>query len=211
MAVSEQKIASSEGDNNSSFDLKHQHIIDASAKLFVRQGYHKTTVRQIASESGITVGTLYHYFRSKEDILKLILEKTSISTNRIARETEEILSRFGPTEALRVAIANYFAGVSRGQDQTLFWYQDTRALSKAQSQILLGGETLLAEIFNRVLVAGIKTGEFKDHDTVLMSHNIIVLGDMWAFRRWFLRSHCTFEQYLQEQADFLLSAILKDG
>lgn len=44
-------------------------ILDVSRKLFIQQGYSATTIRQILTETGITTGTLYHFFRDKEDIL----------------------------------------------------------------------------------------------------------------------------------------------
>ena len=43
-------------------------IIEVSRRLFVNQGYQKTTIRQIIEEAGINTGTLYHFFRDKEDI-----------------------------------------------------------------------------------------------------------------------------------------------
>jgi len=193
--------------NRNDYASRQQQIIKVASRLFVKNGYHKTTVREIARESGLTVGTLYHYFSSKEEMLTLVLERTSEGTNRIAQKTEEVLSQLGPTQALHLAIEKYFSAVNNSQDQILFWYHDTRALSRDQRRKLLGNEGLLAEIFNRVLIAGCETGEFREHDTMLMSHNIIVLGDMWAFRRWFLRDHCGFEEYLKKQTDMILSAI----
>jgi AcrR family transcriptional regulator len=193
--------------NRNDFTSRQQQIVEVASRLFVKNSYHKTTVREIARESGLTVGTLYHYFSSKEAILTLILEKTSENTKRIAQEVEEVLSQSGPTQALRLAIEKYYSAVNKGQDQILFWYHDTRALSQEQRRILLGNEDVLANIFNEVLIAGCKEGEFREHDTLLMSHNIIVLGDMWAFRRWFLRDHCGFEEYLKTQVDMILLAI----
>ncbi|MBP7766785.1 MAG: TetR/AcrR family transcriptional regulator [Syntrophaceae bacterium] len=44
-------------------------ILDVSGRLFVDQGYQKTTIRQIAEEAGIKIGTIYHFFRDKEEVL----------------------------------------------------------------------------------------------------------------------------------------------
>ncbi|MBI5897528.1 MAG: TetR/AcrR family transcriptional regulator [Desulfobacterales bacterium] len=44
-------------------------VLDVSRRLFVAQGYSKTTIKQIISEAGITTGSLYHFFQNKEDIL----------------------------------------------------------------------------------------------------------------------------------------------
>ena len=44
-------------------------ITDVARQLFLAQGYKATTTRQIIKKAGITTGTLYHFFRTKEDIL----------------------------------------------------------------------------------------------------------------------------------------------
>ena len=53
-------------------------IIEVSRRLFVNQGYQKTTIRQIIEEAGINTGTLYHFFRDKEDIFLRGSEQTDI-------------------------------------------------------------------------------------------------------------------------------------
>ncbi len=61
--------------------LKKQ-IIDVSRKLFISQGYAATTMRQILGETGLTTGSLYHFFKNKEDILKQIAALYLVDTNR---------------------------------------------------------------------------------------------------------------------------------
>ena len=46
----------------------HKHILDSSNKLFVQKGFHATSMRQIASAAGISLGNIYNHFTSKEDI-----------------------------------------------------------------------------------------------------------------------------------------------
>jgi AcrR family transcriptional regulator len=48
---------------------KKWEITKAAAALFIKKGTVNTGVREIAEASGITVGTLYHYFKSKEEII----------------------------------------------------------------------------------------------------------------------------------------------
>lgn len=50
-------------------------VLDVSKRLFVAQGYSSTTIKQIISEAGITTGSLYHFFRNKEDILLHVAEE----------------------------------------------------------------------------------------------------------------------------------------
>jgi len=52
-----------------------EEILDAAADVLINQGYKKLTLRQIAMQAGIKVGNLTYYYRTKEALLKDLLEK----------------------------------------------------------------------------------------------------------------------------------------
>lgn len=54
--------------------VRREQIIKGAIKLFKEKGFHKTTTREIASESGFSIGTLYEYIRTKEDVLFLVCD-----------------------------------------------------------------------------------------------------------------------------------------
>ncbi len=51
-------------------------VLQAATRLFVAQGFHATTVRQVAAEAGMSVAGVYHHYPSKEQILVAILDLT---------------------------------------------------------------------------------------------------------------------------------------
>lgn len=51
-------------------------IIAAARELFDTQGYEKTTMRHVMDKLGIAKGTIYHYFRSKEELLEVVVSET---------------------------------------------------------------------------------------------------------------------------------------
>lgn len=55
-------------------DEKRKLIFKTAAMIFVRHGYHKTTVKDIVEEAGVSVGTFYLYFKNKEDIFEKIFD-----------------------------------------------------------------------------------------------------------------------------------------
>jgi len=55
-------------------------IISASERLFLEKGYEKTTTQEIVNETGLSKGTIFHHFKSKEDILLAVLDKHNDST-----------------------------------------------------------------------------------------------------------------------------------
>ncbi len=54
---------------------KRERIISAAAKFFGERGYHNTTTAKIAEAAGVAAGTIYIYFRSKEELLVAVFEE----------------------------------------------------------------------------------------------------------------------------------------
>jgi len=182
-------------------------IIKAASRLFMEKGYHASTVREIARESGITVGTLYHYIKSKEDIFPLVQKDMDTLRDEVNRELGSALRKMGPVEALRMAIKAHFTYCDEVQDMILFWFRETHNMPSETRRTLLANTAKNAEIISRILRAGIRSGDFRQHDTVLMAHNIMMLGNMWPLRRWFLRSRYTINKYINKQTSTILAAI----
>ena len=58
---------------------KRRQILDAAVRVFARQGFHATRVSDIADEAGVAYGLVYHYFRSKDEVLnELFRERWSL-------------------------------------------------------------------------------------------------------------------------------------
>lgn len=57
-------------------------IIDAGLHLFARQGYHKTTVQDLAGYIGMTSGALFHHFSSKKEILYRVIDRLNTGMDR---------------------------------------------------------------------------------------------------------------------------------
>ena len=186
---------------------KKWEIVKAAAELFIRKGTLNTGVRDIAEASGMTVGTLYHYFKSKDDIIKSFLDFAIAGTNEFVKVTAEALVKLQPEEALRLAIRLYMEYTNEARSIVLFWHQETRNLPPDQRKRLMDNEMVLASLFEKLIERGRQKGIYKIEDTALSAHNIIVLGDMWAFRRWWLGPRYTSEQYIQKQIEFIMHGL----
>ena len=71
-------------------------IIKISRKLFLEQGYENTTVRQILKKAGLSTGSLYHFFKNKEEILLFslkdaLLEISSLTDGMAVKYNEPVL------------------------------------------------------------------------------------------------------------------------
>ena len=82
--------------------LATREILETALRLFTEQGYHETTIAQIAREAGVSQRTLFRYFGSKEDLLGGGQERFGQAlTETISRQAAES----GPWEVLRAGIA----------------------------------------------------------------------------------------------------------
>ena len=71
---------------------KRRQLLDAAVRVFARKGYHASRVGDIAEEAGVAHGLLYHYFKSKDQVLEAVFhENWSVLQARIAsvEETDE--------------------------------------------------------------------------------------------------------------------------
>lgn len=187
---------------------RRRQIVDATVHLFVAHGYHKTTTRMIAKAAGFSIGSLYEYVGSKEDVLFLVCE--AIHTE-VAGSVEAALSHSGDgTRALKDAVGSYFRVCDAMSDHVLLMYQVTQFLPDNWKEKVLENEGRITDIFIRLLarLQGKDDMPPLDEATVsLLGHNISVLGHMWAFRRWVLAGAMTIDDYIRQQTDFILGRI----
>ena len=84
-------------------------IIEVTRRLFIEQGYSATTIRQILKETGLTTGSLYHFFRNKEDILMQIasdyLEDANAMILPLLKDRPDPIVHYALIIALQLKIA----------------------------------------------------------------------------------------------------------
>jgi TetR/AcrR family transcriptional regulator, cholesterol catabolism regulator len=184
---------------------RHRQIVDAAVQLFIEHGFHKTTTRQIAAAAGFSIGSLYEYISSKEDILYLVCDAIHAE---VERGVSEAMTRAaGGRSSLGEVIREYFLVCHRMSDHILLIYQETQSLPPQWRKKVLESEVRITGIFVEVMAHLISTGDLpqmSDRAVELSAHNISVLGHMWTFRRWFLARHYSIEDYIELQTRFIL-------
>ncbi len=187
---------------------RRRHIIDSTVKLFIAHGYHKTTTRMIAKAAGFSIGSLYEYVSSKEDLLYLVCKTIH---EEVGKAVENALSKNArEKEQLAGMIRQYFLVCDKMADHILLMYQVTQFLPEKWQKRVLENEINITQIFITALEGLSGKHNFPDLDPKqlnLVGHNISVLGQMWAFRRWHLKKNFTVERYIAIQTDFILGLI----
>ncbi len=185
---------------------RRDQMIRGAVSLFKQKGFHRTTTREIAQASGFSIGTLYEYIRTKEDVLYLVCDNIyeEVSSRLKSMDLEK-----GTLESLKLGIKHYFKLIDDMQDEVLVMYQEAKVLSNEALPYVLKKELEMVGMFERLIEKCVENGELNielGHQH-LLAHNIFVQGQMWGFRRWALKKTYTIDQYIEWQTDLLFSGI----
>jgi AcrR family transcriptional regulator len=188
---------------------RRDQMIKGAVTLFKEKGFHRTTTREIAKAAGFSIGTLYEYIRSKEDVLYLVCD--SIYDHVCERLEQDLEQKKGTLSSLKLGIGHYFRVVDEMQDEVLVMYQEVKSLTKDALPYVLKKEMEMAAIFASLINRCVENGELylSEKQIELISHTIIVEGQMWAFRRWALQKIFTLDEYIELQTEQLINGIQK--
>ena len=92
---------------NSKFDRKLEFILRTAARIFAEKSYHSTSMRDISRETNVSLAGLYHYCKSKEELLFLIQDNCF---GRVLERLEERLTGVtDPVNKLQIFIENHLS------------------------------------------------------------------------------------------------------
>lgn len=188
-------------------DERRRKLVNAAVKLFIRKGYHQTTVREIAEEFGMSMGALYDYIRTKEDILFLVCNHihSKVSANLKGSLSEDS----NALDNLKMAIKHYFTIIDELQDYMLLLYQETKSLNKESRKYIFSAEKELTGIFENLLHQCIieNSVRISKKHVKTVANNIMVLGQMWTFRRWVIQEDMSLNSFIRIQTELILNGI----
>jgi AcrR family transcriptional regulator len=162
-----------------------QRIIEVAITLIRAQGYAETTIQKICAEVGIGIGTFYHYFRSKEEVLLAFIEAEN--KDLLAFYACQDKSSYG--HAL-LAVADYYAG--------LYFFKGANLIAHIYSMMLFStlpvGE-INANGFHQILrdifIQGQHSGEFSKNISADTFCNL-ALGEWFFFTSLWCRNPESF-------------------
>jgi len=86
---------------------RRRELLNAAVRVFARKGFHASRVGDIAEEASVAHGLLYHYFRSKDEVLETIFRE---AWERLATETDRIESSDVPLREQLRRFARIYLG-----------------------------------------------------------------------------------------------------
>lgn len=136
---------------------KYKQIVDAAVIVIAENGYHQAQVSKIAKEAGVADGTIYLYFKNKEDILiNVFREKMAIFIS----ELEEILKRNRTvSELLYALIENHFRILHEDRHLAIVTQLELRQSNKELRTRINNVLREYLALLDQILKKGIENGE----------------------------------------------------
>jgi AcrR family transcriptional regulator len=184
-ATRKQKIKSEE-----LAERRRQQISEAAMKLFARNGYHNTTVKDIAELSSISTGSIYDYVKSKEDILFLVSQQFFSNLKDTVEKTLQGLD--DPFMKLKATIEATLAVIDDFQEYVLITYRESKYFKKQDLIGIFQQESFFIEIFLRIIEEGNEKGVFNVREPYLAANLLTIMTHCWALKRYNFKEHSLF-------------------
>jgi AcrR family transcriptional regulator len=186
---------------------RRKQIMDAALACFARKGYHNTTMDDIVAESGLSKGTLYWYFKSKDDLFFSLVKSFFLD---MRQDFENILEQPTTSSGKLRAIAQGFVQFFQETESFFnvffeFWMQSAlnEELNQLSSNILVQYREVLAGI----IAEGIRTGEFKAVDASQLALAVMAVYDGLAFYMMLMPDEVELERASQVFIETILSGL----
>lgn len=167
-------------------DTKHQQIVNAACRLFFKKGYHRTTIREIAVASGMSMGQLYHYISTKDDVLFLTYKQMQMIwyEHLVKSGVEEIGD---PVERLARAVRLTLDFALKNRKLFFFVYTETQYLDKRHLRVVMEMDDKNVVGFWRRLIRDAGRGKGIEADLDFLSNLVSYLMVFLPLRGWNLK------------------------
>ncbi len=167
------------GSGNIKAKLKEERklqIIRTACKLFAKQGYYNTTMPDIASEMGMSVGNLYNYFQSKEELAREVMLTVS---KWVAQKLRAINEQNIPTKEKIYKLVEGFFEISLREPELIDYFLRVFLSNREIFKSGCEGFACVGEVVTEIMVllsGGVDRGELRNQD--FFSAFVTVMGPM---------------------------------
>ena len=186
-------------------------LLNAALDLFVEKGFSATRVEEVAARAGVSKGTLFLYFQSKEDLFKAVVRENI--ANKFPTWQEEFITFEGSSsDMLRYALVSWWEriGNTRASGITKLVMSEAQNFPEIaefyQEEVIKPGNAMI----RRILERGVQRGEFRELDLEQAVHIIVapmIFLMMWKHSMGACAASAKIvdpEQFIHMQVDVLL-------
>ncbi|MGK0270054.1 MAG: TetR/AcrR family transcriptional regulator [Cocleimonas sp.] len=164
------------GTNHVSPEIRRTELLNAAIKCFSASGYTATTIDHIAKQAGLSKGSIYRFFKSKDDVLLAMLDKYDNDIDKLLLENLSTLE--DPLEILRLMIRVTLEYFSKQHGMERVWPEfQYQPCASEKYKIMYDEARIMVE---EVIQVGIDSGRFYEHpiqsitDTIFAFHEGLI-------------------------------------
>lgn len=187
---------------------RREKIVQAAMRVFARKGFDRATNKDIAREAGITPGLIYHYFKSKQDLLRAAIE--GYPARQLLRSLPTELSQL-PPEALLRSMATQILEIGQDEDVLRFLRIFLPEAIHHPGLYSPGSSTIqgLVKFLEQALTAKMDSGELKCVNAGLVAQIFVSSLLDLILRRHIVRDAVLLKYKDSELVDSLVATTLE--
>jgi TetR/AcrR family fatty acid metabolism transcriptional regulator len=183
---------------------KYYQILEAAVRVFARQGFHQSTVAQIAKEAGVADGTIYLYFKNKDDIL---VQFFSVRTKQVFESFREAVDTAeNSTDKLRNLVRRHLVEFQRDKDGAVVYQVETHQNSRLAEAQIREMSKMYRDLISEIIEQGQQEGAIRKDLYVGLVKRFIIGAVDEVINTWL---HTEEEYDLVSMADPLVELFIK--
>ena len=164
---------------------KQLHIAKKASKLFIKKGYHQTTMREISKATGMAIGNLYDYISKKEDVLCLTFDVYHQYVQE-RLDDKQALKTDDPKELLKSFIRGSLQNVQIFREEIILMYRESRLLPKKNLERAMKKEMEQILALEKIIRQGVDQGVFHVQEPFFAASMIFYQLIFRTLRGWTL-------------------------
>ena len=183
-------------------------IFGAVLKISNKQGFKSMSMRNLSRECGLSMGALYNYFSSKDELLEMLQHQRRAITGEILEERIAIES--AAPGKLKAAIFTHLFLSEAMQPWFYFSFMETKNLSRIEKQKAMESELATEKMICDILIQGQEQNVFHLHDPQLGASMIKAMLQDWYLKRGkYARKKISVDQYAEYLIEFIEAFFIK--
>jgi AcrR family transcriptional regulator len=184
-------------------------IVNTTLKLSYKKGFDAMSLRDLSRESGLSMGALYSYFTSKEELLSMIQYHGQVAVEKILRDHIEQDS--DPEIKLRNAIRTHLYLSELMKSWFYFFFMETKNLNKKYRKISVESELMTERVITDILEEGVRKKIFTVDNIPMAGSVIKAMMQDWYLKQWkYTQRNISVETYAQFVIDVVESFVIKN-
>jgi len=195
--------------NTAKSEDKHQRIIRAALKVFAKKGFYNSRVSEIAKEAEVADGTIYLYFKNKDDILISVFET---EMKKMINSMKKELSKYhDPIEKIRIFAFQHLNMITENQDWAEVAQVELRQSSKFMREYVKDHYIDYLNIFAYIIQEGQERGIFKENINTGIAKRAFFgaldeMGRYWVLSR---SKRYSIEESAKQISDMFIKGVVK--